>query len=298
MNFSKLVLSVMVSALVFTVSCGGGKQAASGGVYVSFFAGDVRVVKAGGKESAVSMKAVVTDGDIYRVGEKSLLILSGSGGLTVRIEAGTEAVIKSVEDIANREIFLNQGRILSSLDKLKKNERYTVKTKTTVASVRGTQFITKYDGGNTTVAVVRGSVSVMAEKGKEEIVASGKTGVVGESSVKVEVREINSSEKLEGSKFGITPSVENIEKKTPDELKKIFRDNEESTKTIDEKIDSSKGMSLADMKKKFGRVDVVTLYNGRVITGVITSRGAVYSILTTRGVVAVKASQVRNTRTQ
>jgi len=295
-NIKTSLMLLFISAML-AVSCGEKREVS---LYVSFFKGDVKVKRSGGEEAAVSFKAKVKDGDIYRVGKKSLLVLTATDGLTVRVEPETEAVIKSVQDIEKREIFLNNGRILSSVNKLTKGGQYRIRTKTAVASVRGTQFITKYEEGRTSVAVARGLVSVKGQNGKsgEEMVAAGKTGLVEDTSDKVVIREHNRAEKLEVSKFDITPSVEKIENKKPEQLKEIFKDTFEKSGKIEKRLQSNKGLSFSEMKKRYGRVDIVTLYNGRVIRGVITSRGSVYRIVTTGGVVTVNSNEVRNTRAQ
>jgi hypothetical protein len=49
------------------------------------------------------------------------------------------------------------------------------------------------------------------------------------------------------------------------------------------------------MKTKYGRIDVITLYSGRTIQGVIISRGESYRVLTTNGPISVNAKDVRRT---
>ncbi len=64
-------------------------------------------------------------------------------------------------------------------------------------------------------------------------------------------------------------------------------------------ISSGKEMepvTLEGMKKKYGKIDVITLFNGRVINGIIKSRGDVYSILTTDGIINVQVGKIMNTK--
>jgi len=54
-------------------------------------------------------------------------------------------------------------------------------------------------------------------------------------------------------------------------------------------------VTLPCLKEKYGRIDVVTLFTGRVIKGVIISRGNSFSIITPDGVISVDASKIMKT---
>lgn len=282
-----------VSIITLVLSC---SKVVNKDMYVSFFKGSVTIQR-GGAFIPVEYKGKVLDGDIVSVGDKSTLILQGGDGLLIRFEPNTDAVILSVNNIKDREISLNKGKVLSSVEKLQKSNRYSVKTPTVVASVRGTQFMTQYDGKNSVVAVGKGVVSVkrMEDVGNEKSVEKGNSAIAESGREPLTIRSMNIVEELELSKLDKTPVVENLDLKTNDEIKEIFRETDKNDELVNQKIKEESGLSPSEMKAKYGRVDVITLYNGKVIQGIILSRGVSYRILTTAGVTTINAKDIRNT---
>jgi len=283
------VLSMMIVSFM-SVSCGMGKSATA---VISFYSGTATIQSANGQPRPVQVQDMVKDGDIIDTGDKSSVIVQVGDELLVRFEANTKVIVTSIKDIAKREITLEKGKVLSSVSKLKKGNEYSVKTPTAVASVRGTEFLTDFADGKTTVAVGKGAVSVVKTETKEEkLVDPGSSVVVAE---KVEMRGINQVETLELKKLETTPVIKDIEKMTPDDLKNKYQNTIKTDEEINAEIEKLKGMSFEDMKAKYQRIDVITMYNGRVIKGVIMSRGASLKILTPGGIVTVQAKDVQRT---
>lgn len=291
--FKKTVIIAAAVSVSMLISCA---KETKNELFVSFFTGSVTQVR-NGAQVAVEVKGLGKEGDIFTVGEKSTLILQSSDGLVIRFESNTEAVISSINDVTKREISLNKGKVLSSVEKLQKGHGYAVKTPTAVASVRGTQFLTEFTGTKSIVAVGKGVVNVKRTAGApdEKLVEKGNSAVVETEKAIVELREVNKVETLELSKLENTPVVQEVEKKTPDELKQIFNEIEKTEVEINEQIKEETGLTPAEMKTKYGRIDVITLYSGRTIQGVIISRGESYRVLTTNGPISVNAKDVRRT---
>lgn len=291
--FKKTVIIAAAVSVSMLISCA---KETKNELFVSFFTGSVTQVR-NGAQVAVEVKGLGKEGDIFTVGEKSTLILQSSDGLVIRFESNTEAVISSINDVTKREISLNKGKVLSSVEKLQKGHGYAVKTPTAVASVRGTQFLTEFTGTKSIVAVGKGVVNVKRTAGApdEKLVEKGNSAVVEAEKEIVELREVNKVETLELSKLENTPVVQEVEKKTPDELKQIFNEIEKTEVEINEQIKEETGLTPAEMKTKYGRIDVITLYSGRTIQGVIISRGESYRVLTTNGPISVNAKDVRRT---
>jgi hypothetical protein len=82
---------------------------------------------------------------------------------------------------------------------------------------------------------------------------------------------------------------------TPEDLNKKMEETVKTDEEINAEIEKLSGMSYEDMKAKYQRVDIITMYNGRVIKGVIMSRGATLKILTPSGIVTVQAKDVQRT---
>jgi len=282
------VLSIMAVSLV-SMSCGG-KQAQA---VISFYSGTATIQSVNSQPRQIKIQDAVKDGDTIETGDKSSVIVQVGDELLVRFEANTKVSVTSISDIARRQISLEKGKVLSSVKKLKKGNEYFIKTPTAVASVRGTEFLTDYAEGKTTVAVGKGSVSVVKSGTKEEkLVNPGNSVVVAE---KFEMRGINKVETLELKKLEKTPVVKEIEKLTPEELNKAYKESSKNDEEINEEIEKLNGMSFEEMKAKYKRIDIITLYNGRVIKGVIITRGINLKILTPGGVVTVLAKDVQRT---
>lgn len=288
---------ILILTVIAAVSCAGKKEERA---FVSFFAGTASIEREGKASAPVKVQDQVKDGDIIETGERSYVIIQTDDGIVIRFDSNTRVVFKSISDEKNRELNLDRGKVVSSVSKLKKECEYRVKTPTAVASVRGTEFLTEFDKGKTVVAVGTGRVSVVKIATSEDIpVDAGNTAVVAESiDASVELREINKVEELEISKIQGIPVIDNIEKADAAVIEEKFSDTEEKTEEINQEIEKlleKDSWTLEKIKAKYGRIDVVTLYNGRVIRGAIIGRGAQVKILTPGGVVSVQAKDIRTT---
>ncbi len=286
------VLSMMVISLI-SGSCQKSSPVAKVDAVVSFFSGTATIQSLNSQPRLIVMKDIVKDGDIIETGDKSSVIVQVGEELLVRFEANTKVSVTSITDIAKRVITLDKGKVLSSVTKLKKGNEYFVKTPTAVASVRGTEFLTDFNEGKTVVAVGKGKVSVIkSETQEEKLVDLGNSVVVTD---KVEMRELNKVETLELKKLESTPVVKDLQNMTQEELNKNFEQSVKSDEEINVEIDKLSGMTLDDLRLKFKRIDVITMYNGRVIKGVIVDRSKTLKILTPGGIVTVPAKNVKRT---
>jgi hypothetical protein len=269
-------------------------------VFVAFYNGSVTIQKKGILPVQVQIKDQINDDNIIRTGEKSCLVVQSTDGIIIRFEQNTEAQIQSLKNKTKKIINLNNGKILSSISKLKKGEEFSIKTPTTVASVRGTEFLMAFNGKDSTVAVGNGKVSVkrLTESGDEKSVDKGFTATAAGSNSTVRLRNINRIETLELTKFKKTPMVDIIEKKTPEELTEIFKETLKCDEQINEEIKENMGLTFEEMRAKYGRIDVLHLYNGTEVEGVIVARGTVYKMVTKTGIVMVDSKDIKGTETR
>jgi hypothetical protein len=290
-----ITIHVLVLFAAALVSCSSGTKSES---FVTFCTGSATFQRGSGAVTQLQVKDQVQDGDVIRTGDKSYVVIQSTDGLVLRIEQKSEVAISAFNTVAKREITLSRGKVLSSVAKLKKDSEYKVKTPTTIASVRGTEFLTEFNGKRSIVAVGSGKVSVERSAGNPDlkIVDKGSTAVVEEQKEIVSMRKINRLETLELSKITKTPVVEGVEKKTPEEIKAQFIDSVKADEKVNFDIKGeTSGFTVSEMKDNFKRVDVVILFNGRVIQGIIVSRGETYRIVTANGPVEVNAREVRRT---
>jgi len=293
LNFQLLLILTVIAT---AVSCAKKEEKA----FVSFFAGTAAIERQGEASVPVKVQDQVKDGDIIETGDRSYVIIQTDDGIVIRFDANSRVSFTSISNAKFRELNLDRGKVVSSVSKLKKESEYRVKTPTAVASVRGTEFLTEYDKGKTVVAVGRGKVSVVKTATDEEkFVDTGNTAVVEESAdTEVEMREISKVEELEISKIQGIPVIDNIDGADAAAIEEKFSDTEENTEEINQEIEKlleKDSWTLEKIKAKYGRIDVVTLYNGRVIRGAIIGRGAYVKILTPGGVVTVQGKNIRTT---
>lgn len=289
-------ITALCAAAIIATSCSKKEEQA----YVSFFVGTVSIEKHGEASAPVKILDMIQDGDIIETGDKSYVLVQTGDEIVIRFDSNTRVSFSSISDVKFRELNLDRGKVVSSVSKLKKESEYRIKTPTAVASVRGTEFLTEYENGKTVVAVGKGKVSVVKTATSEENpVDAGNTAIVTESTdTATEVRDINRFEELEISKIQVVPVIDNLEKSGSETLDEKFRNIEEKTEEIDQEIEKlieKDSWTLEKIKAKFGRIDQVTLYNGRVIRGTIISRGANVKILTTGGTVTVQSREIRTT---
>lgn len=281
----RVFVIAMAAALTVGVfnSCGGSQDR----TVVTFFMGKVDVLRNGAVlKPAVKMQ--INDGDAISTGPGAFILLQVADSTVIRIMESSMVEMKSILSPKNRELMVKGGKALSAVKKLGKGHLYSVKTATLTASVRGTEYSVYARPGESVVAVRRGAVEVtVAGTGRSETVGEGKAFVYTAKGV---TRSISAAEDRELETIAVVPVITGLEGKSEKEIRDIIapllgRDGmPEST--------------LVEMKAKYGRNDTVFLYDGRVLTGVILSRGPVYTILTTGGVITVPEKKIRNTRVQ
>ncbi len=276
--------ALCAAAVIAGASCGTGADKLT---HVTFFMGNVKIARAGGEvKPAITM--VINDDDVVTTGPASFILMQVDRDIVIRIDENSSVVMKNIVPKVNREVAINNGKVLSKVMKLGKGDSYLVKTPTAVVAVRGTEFSVSYGPGKTVAAVRKGSVEAESAKlEKKETIPEGTTLVITD---KTETRKISGPESTELENISNIPLIEGLPGKTEKEIKDLM-----------ESLLGKEAMpqgTLGEMKAKYGHIDTVFLYNGRTITGIILSRGAVYTILVPGGVITVPGKQIRNTRVQ
>jgi len=133
---------------------------------VNFITGDVKLISKDGKEAPAAVGDAVKQGmKIKTVGKKSVAEIYFDEN-AVKVLGDTivevQALLTYVKD--NRQetaFFVEKGQLFSKVgQKLAKGDSYNVKTPTTTAGVRGTDFLISEEEGKGNVAVLDGSVEV------------------------------------------------------------------------------------------------------------------------------------------
>jgi hypothetical protein len=312
-----IVAAALCIPMLFPVNCskkenGGEKKEAVKGIIV-FVSGDVTLSR-GDKTTPVSIGLPVDGGDRISTAANSLAVIQITDKNIIRISANSVLEMKSIENNSQVTLYLNKGEVAAKVTRLEKDGSFTVKTPTTLAAVRGTEFSVAVQNGQEKVAVLSGKVAVGIVKenetapAKETIAEEGKTVVVDTSKkdVTLSVRKIEKEEETVLKKVSSVPLLPELNKaKSGDvdtkknEIKVIESDDSASSaKTKQERITQlikETPKNIEQIKEVFDHIDELSLYSGKTVRGAILSRGSVYSVLTTEGVVSVQADQIRQT---
>ncbi|MBN2402156.1 MAG: FecR domain-containing protein [Spirochaetes bacterium] len=293
----KMILCTGIMAVILSgiISCS--KKQVNEAAIVSFVLGDVTIQR-GADILKAEMREILKDGDIITTGGQSYMLVQMGTRLMFRVEAESRLEIKSITELGRNELNLTNGTVLSKLSKLKKDEQYNIKTPTTVASVRGTVFLTEYNNNVTNVAVTEGRVNIkQLESGDEKDSDAGMAAVVTE---KISLRKIDSVEKLVLQKIEETAMIENIDSISSEDLVNEGDKIRETDERIDKEIDKvlKNAMTLDEIRSEYGRIDIVRMYTGKVYRGAILSRGNTIRMITPEGTISLDAKKIRQTESR
>lgn len=313
-------ISMPLILLVFIILLNCTKSETSAGFInacVIFSSGDVKISRSG-LETGVLPGNPVKEGDRISTGECSLLVIQITDRDIVRVTSNSVLEIRSIMNGNDVKLFLERGEVISKVSRLEKNESFMVQTPTVIAGVRGTEFSVSASSAEERVAVLKGNVAVssIADEKKliqnETVAAGGDTVVIKKiSGVPAFVTApISKEEQLNISKVSdmeLLPDLNNIKREDLDKKQEIILKVEEETAKDMPVKDEMKGTraakirqlikekpkSLEQIKEVFERIDEISMYSGKVISGAIISRGDVYCVLTTDGVIKIPEDEVR-----
>lgn len=173
-----------------------------------------------------SVGTLLQNRDRVRTNDKSLaLIKMVDNSSKIRVFSNSEVLISAEEDneLLNKDLELKGGSILSTVNN-KIAGKYSVSTTSTIASVRGTEFLVELKDGITKVIGFSGKVEVENKKSKEKsLVTKGNT---------VSSTEDGQVERYETEEVP-TEVEEELESTQYDNTMKIYFENDDgSIKTI------------------------------------------------------------------
>ena len=219
--------------------------------HIVFMIGNVTIIGQDNLSRKAELLETLQESDIIKTGEKSQVTIQIKDLGILRILENSEIKLESISDIERgTNINLEKGSIFSKLSKIKKDKHYIVHTPTTVASVRGTEFLTYYSEktNKSRISLKKGRVQYsVIEKNENLQDVIGKTdkafnlnpgtAVVVDEKLDIDTEIQTDVEKLELKKLSIQEYTENLEEKSPEEMNRIFKSILEKEKLLDEKID-------------------------------------------------------------
>ncbi len=156
----------VIGLMAFSVSCKKETQtevAREGAV--NFIAGEVFIVTEGNKAKA-KVGDAVKKGNTIETGAKSMVDIYFGTNVIKILEKSSVRIDQLVTVIATNseksEFYVERGRLFSKVArKLAKGETYRIKTPTTIAAVRGTEFLVAEEGDKSNIACLDGQVAVL-----------------------------------------------------------------------------------------------------------------------------------------
>lgn len=140
--------------------------------------GDAAVRPADGSpEVSAEEDMPLEEGDLIVVGEGGSAEVALDGGSLITVRENSEFVVEKTAR-GDSSFFLKAGSLLAKIQKLA-SSRFSVRTPTAVAAVRGTEFGVETDGEETHVGVFdEGKVEVSGPTGPAELLISNQETVV------------------------------------------------------------------------------------------------------------------------
>jgi hypothetical protein len=229
--------------------------------------GNVLIISKDQKERIPEKGSIVLPGESIVAKSKSNADIQLDDGVLIRIKENT--VISFTQLFNDRQktkltaISLSQGKIfVSIMDKLSPTSNFKVQTKTTVAGVRGTEFLLEEnEEGKSTIKVSHGTVALSKiSSDKETLISDKEKGVESENSnefireelTKEELDELEQEKNtLEALPKSISDQIENMYKSISDQKAQNANSlNEilEKNKSILDEVKSSSKSELNDLK--------------------------------------------------
>ncbi len=257
--------------------------------FIAAYTGDVKISR-GETDIEVSLKGAVEKRDRIAAGESSGLLFRFESGSIVRALSSTTFEVEETGSMIR--LALGKGGLLSRHRSSDREIVYEVHTEDASVTVKGTEFGVIIRDGITTVMVEEGSVAVKHKPSGE--VYTLQNGEACEVKSSMTARAFDAEEKSLMDRFSELDLTSPVDSMSEAELEGL----NEKIKEHEKKPEAAKSVSrltLEEIKGRYGRIDEVTLYSGRVIRGAIISRGAVVRVLTVNGTVTVQTKDIKGT---
>jgi hypothetical protein len=233
----QIFMAAIVAVIMVVPAC---KKPVQDIVTVQFSVGDVKIVSAGGQKAVKSGEAVSYNDSIV-TGASSFVDLNVGTRGVIRIAENSTVRMAALKTTAGNDQIqfeMDKGKILVVMAKLSKESGFSVKTRTTIAAIRGTSFMIVSDPKTSKISVLKGKILVqLAKEGK---LAAGIETML-EANKKVVVSEDLANEIIAGKK---QMEVVALSPKEISEIKKEMKDIK-----INEKLDQEAQKEFTDITR-------------------------------------------------
>ena len=213
----KIIVIVAALSLLFTGSCKEKTEKVKLEGIVNFIAGEV-LLKSSSGESKAKVGDFVSEGMTVLTGTGSAVDIFFNENVIRILEKSTVEIRELYQETGSGNeftgLFIEEGKVFSKVArKLAPGEKYQVITKTTVAGVRGTEFLVEETDEGSRIACIEGAVAVKkADEDDSKLISveAGNEAVLDENR-KFNVRELKGQNR------------ENL-RRIRDEIKEIRKD--------------------------------------------------------------------------
>ncbi len=255
-------LSLLV-LMVLQVSCKKKEKEIERIGIVNFLAGTVKI-ESDGSFSDARVGDKIRQGMKIQTDKKSFVEIYFDSYAIKILENSSVEISRLVTKLNDKsdetEFYVEEGKLFSRVSKkLMKNEKYSVKTPTTVAGVRGTDFMVTEEDGKAKVACLEGLVDVLnrTTAGEETVDIKGGQEVVVEKDKEMEVTDISESAQIEMQNIirDFKQMREDIRKNFENERRKINEMFEEEKRKYYQNVEDVKKQANEDVDKLTGEMD-------------------------------------------
>lgn len=249
-NYGKAFLLSMTLVAAQLISCAPAQKAPARAIAI-FVIGRVQLTRPGEPARQVAHKEDLRKGDLIQTGPDSTLVFQIGEASVIKIDSNTSVSFTALLEKGETMLQLDRGKVTSGIRHLSKGENFQIRTRTSIAAVRGTEFSVASTGDRSVVAVSTGSVGVRqvtagTEAKDEKSIEKGSAAVI---KGKIETRPLTKEEKKEFSEFEKIEPVRDIDNKSESDIKKIEADH---LKDPDKIGDDKKSTTDKNDKKNIG----------------------------------------------
>ncbi|MFC1669480.1 FecR domain-containing protein [Spirochaetota bacterium] len=239
--------------------------------FISFFSGKVEITDNKNQTKSASVKAPLIKGYKIKTYKRSFATVQIGSNIVLKVLANTELLFESLLENEETQLKLNKGSVYTKvLKKLKKEEKFDIGTPTTVAAIRGTEFLTEYKKGSSNIFVKTGKIAVFKStkqlKKDDKPVAFVEAGnfIVVDKMEKVKLLKTTPIRKLELEKLSRgTKNIPKIKEMKIKEIKIIEKKMKKEVRSIDRILDRK----IQNIKNVDNPVVILELKDGSKLKG-------------------------------
>jgi hypothetical protein len=268
---------------------------------------NAKLIRKSKEMTALKAKDRLQTGDEIITGESGTILFQLEKRTLLRLMEKSSAVV--IIKLRTKAIALQYGTILCNVRDMELDESFNVTTPNAIIAVTGTQFSVSYGNERTTVSISKGSVIVSNLMRSEEVqVDEGSTAVIDGNDI-MPPKDSDNIEIQRLKKIGRLEFMDNVRERSDEEMQElrefIFTPDNETEEEIEdtkekaeqeEKKEEIKIVTLEDIKRKYGKLEEIQLYNGMSLTGAIISREGSFTIVTVNGIKKIPAKNIKNVR--